>query len=141
MTTKIQRSKDPKIQKGDNHHSRVRFSFHFHYLKTKNPDREKTDVKLKMARTSLVIKSVTSPNQKMPPPDQRTIQLNIIAAAPFRYKHIGPPFDLLLLSEILITRRVDVAGVKVQKLAAAGEPESDQDGVGADATKNQPAVQ
>jgi hypothetical protein len=47
MTTKIQRSKDPKIQKGDNHHSRVRFSFHFHYLKTKNPDREKIDVKLK----------------------------------------------------------------------------------------------
>ena len=40
-------NKDPKIQKGDNHHSRVRFSFHFHYLKTKNPDREKIDVKLK----------------------------------------------------------------------------------------------
>jgi len=97
---KIQRSKDPKIQKGDNHHSRVRFSFHFHYLKTKNPDREKIDVKLKMARTSLVIKSVTSPNQKMPPSDQRTIQLNIIAAAPFRYKHIGPPFDLLLPSAL-----------------------------------------
>jgi hypothetical protein len=97
---KIQRSKDPKIQKGDNHHSRVRFSFHFHYLKTKNPDREKIDVKLKMARTSLVIKSVMSPNQKMPPSDQRTIQLNIIAAAPFRYKHIGPPFDLLLPSAL-----------------------------------------
>ena len=82
MTTKIQRSKDPKIQKGDNHHSRVRFSFHFHYLKTKNPDREKIDVKLKMARTSLVIKSVTSPNKKMPPADQRTIQLNIMRRRP-----------------------------------------------------------
>jgi hypothetical protein len=42
---------------------------------------------------------------------------------------------------ILVTRRVDVAGVKEQKLAAAGEPGSDQDGVGAGAIKKQPAVQ
>ena len=97
---RIQRSKDPKIQT-DNYHSRIRFSFHFHYLKTKNPDSEKIDVKQKMARTSLVIKSVTSPNKKMPPADQRTIQLNIIAAAPFRYKHIGPPFYLLLPSALV----------------------------------------
>ena len=40
-------NKDPKIQTGDKHHSRVSFSFHFYYLKTKNPDREKIDVKLK----------------------------------------------------------------------------------------------
>jgi len=42
---------------------------------------------------------------------------------------------------ILVTRRVDVAGAKEQKLAAAGESESDQDGVGAGAIKKQPAVQ
>ena len=42
---------------------------------------------------------------------------------------------------MMVTRRVGVAGAKEQKLAAAGESESDQDGIGAGAIKKQPAVQ